>query len=952
MAETNTTDAMEKWVLDLSFTETEEERRSFLNERPELFNRESVQQLYDAVVHLAGIDLKRSEKLAEAASWIASNLKDSYAFAQSARAVGHVLYLNGKYKQAIAQYEQALEIFESLGRDVDAARTINGALQSLIFDGQYDRAFELGEKARAIFEAHDDRLRLARLDSNMANIFYRQDRFQQALDLYESAYREFLHLGQAHDVAAILRNLAVCYTSLNDSDRAQRAYELAREHCRKNGFRLLEVRADYNIAYLYYLRGEYLKAIELYDATRTLCEEVGDRYHKALCDLDESEMYLELNLTEGGAELARSAYISFQQLEVRYETAKAAAFFAIALSHQGRYKEALEIFDQARNLFVKEKNELWPALIDLYKALVLYEVEDDENAYDLAASALSYFHSSPLQAKAAICELLLASMHLRAGQLAPARDQADSALVRLQKAESPALYQAYFVLGQVEEALGEIGAALQAYQNAYWKLEDLRSHLGREELKIAFLQNKLAIYEGLVITSLSSGPGEDRAAFEYIERAKSRSLTDLIAFRAPSLISRNPEHSAAMEQLRALRQKLTWIYHQIELEELNPGAQSSARIHHLKQQGRQMEDNLMKAFSQFQAVDQEFVGLQKASTTSVEEMQAMLPADAMLVEFYEARGTFYACLATASDLRIVPVAPSKRIREHLRLLQLQLAKFRLGADYIRPFQQLLLEATQAHLRELYSLIVVPIRRFLNASHLVIVPHGFLHYLPFHALADHDRHLIDDYSISYAPSGSVFALCQAKAAAPAGKSLVMAVPDRRAPNIEQEAHFVAKALGQARLFVGEDASEENLRVYGPQSRYIHIATHGYFRQDNPMFSSIRLGSSWLNLFDLYQLHLDAELVTLSGCGTGMNVVLGGDELIGLVRGLLYAGAQTLLVSLWEIHDQSTAELMRDFYEFCKNSPNKAAALRKAALQARETHPHPYFWAAFALVGKIS
>ena len=101
MAETNTTDAMEKWVLDLSLTKTEAERRSFLSERPELFNRESVQQLYDAVVHLAGIDLKRSEKLAEAASWIASGLKDSYAFAQSARAVGHVLYLNGKYKQAI-----------------------------------------------------------------------------------------------------------------------------------------------------------------------------------------------------------------------------------------------------------------------------------------------------------------------------------------------------------------------------------------------------------------------------------------------------------------------------------------------------------------------------------------------------------------------------------------------------------------------------------------------------------------------------------------------------------------------------------------------------------------------------------------------------------------------------------------------------------------------------------
>ena len=143
--------------------------------------------------------------------------------------------------------------------------------------------------------------------------------------------------------------------------------------------------------------------------------------------------------------------------------------------------------------------------------------------------------------------------------------------------------------------------------------------------------------------------------------------------------------------------------------------------------------------------------------------------------------------------------------------------------------------------------------------------------------------------------------------------MLAVPDARAPFIEEEGRFVASAMGNARLLMGADATEEQLRTYGPKSRFVHIATHGYFRQDNPMFSSIRLGNSLLSLFDLYQLQFDAELVTLSGCGTGMNVVIGGDELIGLVRGLLYAGAQTLMVSLWEVHDQSTAEFMRDFYE---------------------------------------
>jgi CHAT domain-containing protein len=323
------------------------------------------------------------------------------------------------------------------------------------------------------------------------------------------------------------------------------------------------------------------------------------------------------------------------------------------------------------------------------------------------------------------------------------------------------------------------------------------------------------------------------------------------------------------------------------------------------------------------------------------------------VEFYAARNVFYACLVSQKDLKILRVADVTKVREKLRLLQLQLAKFRLGEDYIKRLEKSLLQATQAHLEELYALLIAPLRDHLQAEHLVFVPHSFLHYLPFHALSDGNRYLIDDFNVSYAPSASVFALCQQKSVAQGeGESLVLAVPDARAPQIEQEGRFVAQALGGARLFLGQDATEERLKEFGPQSRFIHIATHGYFRQDNPMFSSIRLGNSLLSLFDFYQLQFTAELVTLSGCGTGMNVVIGGDELIGLVRGLLYAGAQTLMVSLWEVHDQSTAEFMRDFYTSYRETANKANALRAALIKLREKRPHPYYWGAFALVGKFS
>jgi CHAT domain-containing protein len=119
----------------------------------------------------------------------------------------------------------------------------------------------------------------------------------------------------------------------------------------------------------------------------------------------------------------------------------------------------------------------------------------------------------------------------------------------------------------------------------------------------------------------------------------------------------------------------------------------------------------------------------------------------------------------------------------------------------------------------------------------------------------------------------------------------------------------------------------------------------------MFSGIRLGDTFLTLYDLYSLRLPVDLMTLSGCSTGLNVVAAGDELIGLVRGLLTAGARTLLLTLWDVNDNSTAQFMKAFYGRSDDRPHRALALREAMQELRERYPHPYYWAPFVLVGKV-
>jgi CHAT domain-containing protein len=280
-----------------------------------------------------------------------------------------------------------------------------------------------------------------------------------------------------------------------------------------------------------------------------------------------------------------------------------------------------------------------------------------------------------------------------------------------------------------------------------------------------------------------------------------------------------------------------------------------------------------------------------------------------------------------------------------------LSKFRLGPEYILKFRQQLLEATNAHLQQFYRQLIAPIERELDAAgHLIIAPTDFLHALPFHALLDGEQHLDSRFSVSYTPSASVYYLCSTKKLKGAEGALILGVPDASAPYVADEVRAVSSVFPNAEVYVGPDATHEVLRERGSRSRFIHIATHGSFRQDNPMFSSISLGDLQLSLFDLYQLNLPAELVALSGCGTGLNVVVGGDELVGLSRGLLYAGAQGVLLTLWDVNDQSTAEFMKLFYARLKTDPHKARAMGYAMAEIRKAFPHPFYWAPFVLVGK--
>lgn len=939
-----------KLVAKLAKLPSQKSRREFLEKNRAHLSLKVITEVADRARKLLRLDARESLALSEIAIVAARFLHDRLAMAHAVRIKANAKYALDQHRAAVKLYNQAIRSFEAAGERTELGRTLSVSILSLTLCGQYDVAFAAAERARVIFAEQNDDLRLARLDINVGNIYFRQDRFSEALDCYKNAYRVVLDHRDAEAIGVVLSNLAVCLISLGEFAQALRAHEEAREVCRKHGMPRLVAQADYNIAYLYYLRGEYSRAIDMLRSTRAACAHVSDEYHHALCNLDLSELYLELNLSAEAADLARAASEEFKSQGLGYELAKALAFEAIAMGQQGQSLRSLEVFKQSRAIFVREKNHVWPSLIDLYRALVLFNEGNHSEACRLTESALKFFDSSPLPSKAVLCRLLLARIAQAKGDLQRAQRECLAALDMLKGLQSPMLkHQTFLLMGQIQSASGNDQEAYSCLRASREALEALRSNVRGQELKLSFLKNRLEVYE-LLVDGCLRNPSEPslQEAFAYIEEAKSRVLIDEMLHRPIDARKENGQHDH-LRRISNLRDELNWYYRIAELEQLRAERRSHAYLQRLEARITTCESEITRLLRECSSIENTKAAVQAPRTVVLEDLRATIGDDTLVVEYFQSRDRILGCLLTRDRLEIEPVTSVSRFNSALRLLRFQLAKFRLGSEYTKVFRDSLVESVQSHLKSLYEELLGPIRSRLNAPHLLIVPHGALHYVPFHALFDGKGYVIDEHTVSYAPSLSVYSVCTKKAINTSGPTLLMGIPDQRAPLIEKEINSISSIWDSSRTYLGTLATDSVLRNEGPGCRILHIATHGHFRQDSPLFSRIRLAGSFLSLYDLYQLRLPAELVTLSGCATGMNVVAAGDELIGLARGLFQAGAQSLLLSLWDAHDASTAEFMHAFYVRLRQGLHKATALKQAMLEVRGNYPHPYQWAPFVLMG---
>ena len=926
-------------------------RQELVDQAREICDREVIVAIADAVNRIAREDLPRAERLAEVTCGVAEHSSDLFCSARIRRASGNLQVLRGKYADAIQTFQTCLERFAAIGEEIEVAATLSGSLQPLIYLSRYSEALERAQQARDIARRHQDDLLLARLDLNIGNIFHRQDRFSEAVLHYERAKVTLDRLGQTRDCAIAWLNLAVVHIALNDFSRAEEAYQNARALALLENMPSIVAQADYNVAYLYFRRGQHMEAMQLYQQARQYCERVADRYHSALCDLDQAEMFLDLHLNREGTQLAQQAVSAFENMDMGYEAAKALVWLGIG-AHQNRKPFlALDWFAKAQHRMRSQENNVWVAFLDFYQGIVLHQEGRFHEALHRCIAAHNFFSSFPNSGKAVQIQLLLASLHLALGEMREAEGYCVSALQAAARLRSPFLLtQGFAIRGQIDQLRGSIDAATNSYKEALQWLEKSPGRPQGEESKVSLSKNWLDLYEALVSLMVSAPSSEHtpEAILALVEKAKSRELAELLAFRANTVPAPSKNRSGLVEQVRALRNELNWFYGQIDSAEIRTADHSAQEGLNTRSRIQELEEVLMKTLGELRPTDEQFFILQNAGTIPLNEIRGVIREDEIMVEFYEAHGVLYACLFRNDAVRIIRTARTETIRDLLRSLRSHFAKFDRGNDRPALLRNSVLEGVQSILLALQRELIQPIRKHIEGHRLIIVPHGLLHYLPFHALFDGSHYLIEDHVISYAGSASQYYLSSCKQPNFEARDLLFwgrSLDQRQTMNSRIE-----HVLRDARKFPAETGNVEILEQHGCGARFIHLDTCLQLRQDNPLFSTFTIGNTEISILDTFNLRLPCSLIGLSGSGPGIDAAGDGNEIHAMAQGLEYAGAQTLLMPLWNITGEPLVEFLRSCYTRLSSESDKALAFQQAVAAIREEFCHPYYWAPFVLRGR--
>jgi len=838
---------------------------------------------------------------------------------------------------AAAAFPQALSGFRALGergREADVLYSMACAGSDL------DRAKE----ALALFRSLGREREAGRALNDLGRLYRARGDLRQALAAYREALALNRRLGEAWAQAVTLQGLGMVYRSSGETGKAIDHYEEALALWRRLGDRLGEARTLATLGDLYQSVGDPRKALDHLEPALALFAAAGQPREEAGA------------LTSLGDALSR-------QGEGPRAVAALERAVAIERSSGDREGEARTLNDLGWVYILRRD---WCHVRESFaRARALYGQAGDRPAEAVALANVAWADAEAGRPQAAIQGYGEALPLLAAfGD----RDAEASALLGL---------------AQARRGLSDLAGAQAAVEQGIERVESLRGASASSDLRAAFLASRQQLYAFEVDLLMERhqhqpGAGWDSQALAAAERARARGLLDLLAeSRAdlrrgtdPTLLARADAADRRVNEADRRR----WRNRTSEAEQALRQALAEAD----------------RAQTELRLASPAYAALTQPRTLSAPEIERqVLDAGTLLLEYHLGRERSFLWAVTAAGLTAYELPRRAEIEDAARR----------GYELLERSRETLAQRpAEEALSELSNLLLRPVAGLLPGKRLLIVPDGALHYLPFAALPmpGSSEPLVAGHEVVTSPSASALAIARRELAgrAPAPRTLAIVAdpvfdtndPRLRRPAVttvawrgsspangdrfqrlgysHAEAETLAALVPPAERLdaLGFKASRETV-LSGALARYriVHFATHGLLDTGNPGLSKLvlsqideqggpRNGFVWAH--EIYGLKLPADLVVLSACRTALGPEIRGEGLVGLTRGFQYAGARAVLVSLWEVDDEATAELMRLFYrEMLERGRAPAAALRSAqdALRRRPEWNAPYFWAGFSLQG---
>ncbi len=878
----------------------------------------------------------------------ASALKSLYKFNPRAEIRAILLWVSGiseltkgKLEPAIAELDKAADAFLELDRGHEAAQTRVARLIALALLGRYEEAVETGESVLKVLEKYGDELTAGKVEKNLGNIVSRQDRHLKAEKYYLSARKRFIRAGEKSEQIMAENGLAITYTQLNDFRKAEKFFEHALKNAYDGRMLLTAAEIEASMGNLALFRGNYSEALKFLELSRRKYEELDMPHQTAVAALEIADIYRELNLTQEAFEIYGDVSEKLGKLKLQGEEARARANFGRVALLLGETALAQEELKKAARLYELEKNKNGEAAVKLEEARVEIGQNNIAKALGLIEESEKLLTGSESFRDKLTLKLLKADAFGRAGNISDAEKLLSEVLAEANRQEQPNIaLTSLNSLGKMARIAGDAGNAKKYFRKAAALVEKLRAPLAAEEFRMAFLANKLEPFENLAAICLAENKLFE--AFSYTESARSRALAETLTGGAQEF-SRPDIPAELTGKLARLREELNWYYSRLDRAD-------EEDIAKLQSEAKGREKQIAALMRQIEST-REHHGRQKDKIIDTALLQKQLGKKTLLIEFVNFDGAFSAFILDDKKIHFVKkLAAGEEILTLLEGLQFQFGTLRYGARIPEKFMAELKKRADLYLQKLYEKLLRPLENYFEGRRLVIVPAGALYYVPFHALHDGEKYLIENREVVYSPSAAVWQALRRKPARALKRAMLVGFADESIPLVDDEINELKKIFPGAKCLTGENASFAAYTRNAPKFDLLHLACHGQFRPENPMFSSLHLADGWVTVRDICAQKLAAELVTLSACETGLNKIAAGDEIIGLARGFLSAGVSSLILSLWTVNDDATAELMKSLYKYVQRGRTVSASLKVAQNEFIKRQAHPYFWSPFALIGR--